>query len=361
LETTPWRAFVVAGVSYARPALGAGALLVFLLALADYAVPGTMGVTVYPVEILSDFQAERAYGRAAAMALPLLMLVVPLVLLQRTFLEAVPLTGTGDDAPRALAPLPLGWWRGPALAGVWLIPTVTTLAPLAVLVAESLPLRTYPRVAVEASDPGLLSLETAGTAALVAAALALALSVTLDACRALPPALAGLLELVGILPYALPGALIGIALIALLNRPGPLGDLYASVWVLPIAYVAQFFPFALKSVSLGVRSVEPALLEAARLDGASAWKATRAVIAPLAGGHLVVAALLVFVLASRELDATALLRPPDGDTLGFRIYDLYHYGPTRQVAALAVLASLVTTLLVLTVWRLVDRWEEKER
>jgi iron(III) transport system permease protein len=360
LETTPWRAFAVAAAPYARPTLGAAALLVFLLALADYSVPGTMGITVYPVEILSDFQAERAYGRAAAMALPLLALVVPLVLLQRRLLEATPLTGSGEDAPRPLPALPVGRWRKPLFAAAWLVPAVTTGTPLAVLVAESLPIRTYAAVGVEASDPALLSLQTAATAALAATALALAVSVTLDICRALPPAVAGLLELIGILPYALPGALIGIALIALLNRPGPLGELYASIWVLPVCYVAQFFPFALKSASPGVRRVEPALIEAARLDGASTWTATRAVIAPLARGHLVVAALLVFVLASRELDATALLRPPDGDTLGFRIYDLYHYGPSRQVAALAVLASVVTTLLVVAGWRLVDRWEAEE-
>jgi hypothetical protein len=34
------------------------------------------------------------------------------------------------------------------------------------------------------------------------------------------------------------------------------------------------------------------------------------------------------------------LRPPDGDTLGFRIHDLYHYGASRQVAALAVIAAI---------------------
>jgi iron(III) transport system permease protein len=366
LECTPGRAFVVAAAPYARPALGAAALLVFLLALADYSVPGTMGVTVYPVEILSDFQAERAYGRAAALALPLLALVTPLVLLQRHLLEAAPVTGSGEDAPPAgdrpslLPPLPLGRWRAPAFAAAWLVPAVTTLAPLAVLFAESLPLRTYATVALEASDPALLSLQTAGAAALAAAALALAVCVTLDAARALPAAAAGLVELIGIFPYAMPGALIGIALIALLNRPGPLGDLYGSLWVLPVSYVAQFFPFALKSVSAGVRRVEPALVEAARLDGASTWAVTRAVVAPLVRGHLMVAASLVFVLASRELDATALLRPPDGDTLGFHIYDLYHYGPSRQVAALAVLAAFATALLIAAVWRLVDRWRGEE-
>jgi iron(III) transport system permease protein len=360
LETSPGRAVAVAAAPYALPALGAAALLVFLLALADYAVPGTMGVTVYPVEILSDFQAERAYGHAATLALPLLALVVPLVLMQRRLMEATPVTGSGDEAPRPLPLLPLGRWRSPVLTAAWLVPAVTTLVPLGVLLRESLPLRTYGSVALEASDPAWVSLQTAGAAALIATALALVVSMTLDACRTFPRLLAGLVELIGIMPYAVPGALLGIALIALLNRPGPLGDLYASIWVLPVAYVAQFFPFALKSLSVGVRRVEPALLEAAWLDGASAWPATWRIVAPLARGYLVVAALLVFVLASRELDATALLRPPDGDTLGFRVYDLYHYGPSRQVAALAVLATVITTLLVVIGWRVVDRWEEKE-
>jgi iron(III) transport system permease protein len=360
LETSPGRAVAMAAAPHARPALGAAALLVFLLALADYAVPGTMGVTVYPVEILSDFQAERAYGHAATLTLPLLTLVVPLVLMQRRLMEATPVTGSGDEAPRPLPLLPLGRWRGPALAAAWLVPAVTTMVPLGVLLRESLPLRTYGSVALEASDPAWVSLQTAGAAALTATVLAFVLSMTLDVCRTIPRPLAGMVELIGLMPYAVPGALIGIALIALLNRPGPLGDLYASIWVLPVAYVVQFFPFALKSLSVGVRRVEPALLEAAWLDGASTWSATWRIVAPLARGYLIVAALLVFVLASRELDATALLRPPDGDTLGFRVYDLYHYGPSRQVAALAVLATATTALLVVTGWGVVDRWEEKE-
>jgi iron(III) transport system permease protein len=360
LETSPGRAVAMAAAPHARPALGAAALLVFLLALADYAVPGTMGVTVYPVEILSDFQAERAYGHAATLTLPLLTLVVPLVLMQRRLMEATPVTGSGDEAPRPLPLLPLGRCRGPVLAAAWLVPAVTTMVPLGVLLRESLPLRTYGSVALEASDPAWVSLQTAGAAALTATVLAFLLSMTLDACRTIPRPLAGVVELIGIMPYAVPGALIGIALIALLNRPGPLGDLYASIWVLPVAYVVQFFPFALKSLSVGVRRVEPALLEAAWLDGASTWSATWRIVAPLARGYLIVAALLVFVLASRELDATALLRPPDGDTLGFRVYDLYHYGPSRQVAALAVLATATTALLVVIGWGVVDRWEEKE-
>ena len=50
LETTPWRAFAAAAGPMLRAAVAAGALMVFLLALAEYAVPGTLGVAVYPVE-----------------------------------------------------------------------------------------------------------------------------------------------------------------------------------------------------------------------------------------------------------------------------------------------------------------------
>ena len=90
LETGPWRAALVAARPAMRGALPAALLLVFLLTLADYTVPATMGVTLYPVEIASSFQADRDASRSAALALPLLGIVLPLALLQRRLLDADP-------------------------------------------------------------------------------------------------------------------------------------------------------------------------------------------------------------------------------------------------------------------------------
>lgn len=359
LETTPWRAFTLAAGAHLRASLGVAALLVFLLVLADYDVPGTMGVAVYPVEILSAFQATRDYGHAAALALPLLLLILPLLLLQEKWQRAsISDAGEAHEAP----PLPLGRWRWPLVLAAWLIPLATTVAPLVRLWRDSLPAATYADALAAAAGPIRVGLQTAATAALATTVLALLVAVALAGPplgARLPPFVTRALDRFALLPYALPGALLGIAWIALLNRPGPLGELYASIWVLPLCYASQFFPFAYYPVAHAVRRLDPSLTEAARLDGASSWAIARLIVAPLARGPLIVGAALVAVLAGRELDATSLLRPPGSDTLGFLLHDLYHYGPSRQVAALGVVAALATALLIALAWALVERWAER--
>src|SRR5439155_12684 len=64
LEAPPWRALAVAARPGLGVALGAGGLLVFLLALADFGVPSTFDLAVYPVELFAQFSGD--YDGAAA-------------------------------------------------------------------------------------------------------------------------------------------------------------------------------------------------------------------------------------------------------------------------------------------------------
>ena len=267
--------------------------------------------------ILSRFQAARDEGEVAALALPLLALVLPLLALQERWLAAAP-TLEGDL--QELPPLPLGRARPLLLAALWCVPLLAAGLPLLPLLRNSLPPHTYAEVLADAAAPVRVSAIASGAAVAITVPLAFLLALCCEgAATSLSPRAARWIGRLAALPYALPGALIGVAWIALLNRPGPLGDLYGSLMVLPVCYASQFFPFAYYPIATAVRRVDASLIEAARLDGASSWQIARAVVAPLLRGPLVAAAALVGLLSLRELDATALLRPPDGDTLGFRI------------------------------------------
>jgi iron(III) transport system permease protein len=159
---------------------------------------------------------------------------------------------------------------------------------------------------------------------------------------------AGSLAVLATVPYALPGALIAVALIALLNRPGLPGMLYDSAGVLPVAYVARFFPFAFQAIAPACRRLDPALLEAAALDGASVTACLQRIVLPASRGALAIGAALVFLFSARELDATLLIRPPGADNLAISIYDLFHYGPSNQVGALCVITVALSGLALAT-------------
>jgi iron(III) transport system permease protein len=341
LEANPWRALWIAARPALGAALGAAGLLVFLLALADFGVPSTFNLAVFPVELFAQFSGDYNTGAAVRLALPLLLVALPLAVAQHRGFRELPTLAEAGACP----PLPLGRWRGLAVAYCFMLVALSACVPLGVLIAEAGPVANYLRVAQESGIAAWVSFWTAAVAAAAVAGVALPLALLAERRfgRLSAPA-AGSLSALATVGYALPGVLIAVALIGLLNRPGPLGALYDSSLVLPIAYVVRFFPFAFQAIAPACRRLSPALLEAAALDGAGPLARLRRIALPASRGAAATGAALVFLLSARELDATLLVRPPGADTLALRIYDLFHYGPSGQVGALCVIAVALSAL-----------------
>jgi iron(III) transport system permease protein len=225
--------------------------------------------------------------------------------------------------------------------------------PFGTLVAASMPLSTYPEVWSESADHFGNTLIASGGGALLAVGVALLYGWHARGRRL------GALDLAVTLPYALPASLIGIAMIQLLNRPGPPGWLYGSLGGLVWLYVALFYPFAHKTLQPAWARVDPELLDEAAIAGAGGWTRFQVVAWPAVRAYAVTGGGLVAVLSAREMDATALLRIPGGDTLAFRIQDYLHFAPGPNVSALCVLVVGLSTAVVGGVaawgWRSVER------
>lgn len=326
-----------------RSALGAGGLLVFLLVLADFGVPNTLGVFTYPVEIVNRYLLDRDAGAVARFALPLLVVVIPLVVLQRRSLDRASLGAeTTGEAPLLRSP----WGIGFALLGTGVVLLFSVVFPLVALVLHSLPLATYGAVWAEGQDHLGYTLLTAGAGAAVAVGGALLYGQPAQRRGG------GILDLLLTLPYALPASLVGIAMVQLLNRPGPLGAVYESADGLIWTYVALFYPFAHRTVQLGWKQVDPALLDEGRVLGAGPWVQLRHAAWPVLRPWAVGAGGLIALLAAREIDATTLVRAPHVDTIAFRIYDYLHFAPGPELAALCVLLVGLNfaAVLGLAVW-----------
>lgn len=328
LHLTDTRAARWTAAPVVSPAVGAGALLVFLLAFADFGVPNSLGLPTYPVEIVNRFQFDRDPGHAVRLALPLLFLVIPLVWLQVRLLRRASLVAASGGGPPRFGSRAGGWLRAGGCAAVL---AATSLLPLAVLAAHSLPLETFGAVWAESSGHFLNTLLSAGGGALLASGVALLHG--WGTRGRVPP----VLDLALTLPYAFPASLLGVAMIQILNRPGLLGELYTSMGGLIWTYGALFFPFAYKSLQPVWRRLDAELLDESRVLGAGEWVQFRKVAWPAVRPYAAVGTVLVFLLAAREMDATALLRIPGGDTLAFRIHDYLHFAPTPKVAALCLL------------------------
>ncbi|HET7770285.1 MAG TPA: ABC transporter permease subunit [Chloroflexota bacterium] len=346
----PWRTLVSVTLPLIWPAILAGALLVFVYACIDFGVVSLLRArtvtTVLYTYLLSGF------SRPASAAIALgLVATVWLTL----FLQALALRGSAERLPSRSraggAPVRLGRWRGPALVYAVLVLGAALVVPVLVLFGQAVRLGFGPLATLLTAQAAPLtrSLWVAGLGAtfvtLLGAALALAVG-------RLPwaGAAAQLLQL----GYAVPGTVLGLAIVGLLIRAVP--DLYGTPGALVLAYVVLFGAPAFQAARTAIAQVTPALEAAARGLGSPPLEVAGRVILPLAAPGLVGGWALSFALAFRELAATIIIRPPGYDTLAVRIWvHTMDVGADPRAAGIALLLLVVAALVWLGAQRLVAR------
>ncbi len=141
------------------------------------------------------------------------------------------------------------------------------------------------------------------------------------------------------MPLGIPGIIIGLGFLILLIRT----PLYSTIWILLIAYVAHFFPFALRSISAMLLSLNPELEQSARASGATWLQTMRYIVLPLLRPALTASWLMLFVIFIRELGASILLYAQGTETISVVLVVLSE----RNFGYVAALA--VTQLMLLLV------------
>lgn len=160
--------------------------------------------------------------------------------------------------------------------------------------------------------------------------------------------------------FAVPSTVVGIGLIGLWNRPDWRGAVYASPFIIVIAYLARFVPLATLLLVTSFRQVPVSQEEAAEIAGAGWLRTFFRIILPQIRQSLIAVWIIVFIFCFGELGATLLVAPPGESTLPVRIYTLIANSTPSEVAALALLQAILV-LLPLIVLSLFFRFEKGER
>ena len=164
----------------------------------------------------------------------------------------------GDDQPRRLRILVIA---------------VALVVPLAVLVREALGAQSWSAVVNGSGDAiaNSLVLATGGATAVVS------MAIWLGYARARSRGRTGqLADILFVVVFAVPSTIVGVGLIGLWNRPGPLGALYGTDVMFMLAYVARFVPVAALALAASLRAVPVSHEEAAAVAGAG-WLRTMSV------------------------------------------------------------------------------------
>jgi iron(III) transport system permease protein len=349
------------------PAVLAGFILSFLEALTLFSSPAMIGIPsrifTLTTEIWSLFEFPRRVGVAAALALPLLLVTVALLWLQARLLgRRGYITLTGKGGARRL--IRLGWVRWPMLAFCLLVLACSVVLPYFVLFAyatarswgeplgaANLTLDHF-RAVLFSNTAAQRAIRNSTVLALSAATVASALGALVAYVaerRLLPggPALRGL----AMAPMVIPGIVFAVGLFAGYTR-APL-QLYGTLWILFIAYLTKFLPYAYMNTAAAVKAVHPELEEAARIAGAGALGAFRDVTAPLIRLGALAGWFIVFIYSLRELSASILLFTNATTVIGVTILDLYEFGSWPGVSALGCMLLVVNLAVIGVGYRLV--------
>jgi iron(III) transport system permease protein len=327
----------------AAPSIAAAALVIFVLAVSEFGVPGLLRVRVYTTEVFTAFAALYDFSRAIVLAVPLLILsaavgAVAARLLGDRIVSARRLTGSHP-------PLFDRWRRGAQLA-VALVFVVAVALPIVVLVREALNARSVTASLTGSGEAIANSLILSAIGASVVAAVAACLGYARARAR---ERVANFADMLFVVLFAVPSTIVGVGLIGLWNRPGVFGTIYGTDTMFILAYLARFVPVAALIFAAAVRYVPISQEEAAATVGAGWLRAMWRIMLPQLRLGLAAAWIVVFVLSFGELGASVLIAPPGESTLPIRIYTIIANTPPAQIAVLALLQATVvfTPLAVL--------------
>ncbi|ARZ69957.1 ABC transporter permease [Streptomyces albireticuli] len=190
------------------------------------------------------------------------------------------------------------------------------------------------------------ALVTSLLTAVMASALALALGTWAAlSAHALRGRARRVMDVLFMLPVAVPSVVVGLSLLVAFSRPPVL--LNGTPAIVVLAHTVLVTAFAHQSVTAAAARLDPAYEQAAASLGASPAHVLWRVRLPLLLPSLSAAAGLCFALSMGELSATMMLYPPDWLPLPVKVFAATDRGALFSGAALAVVL-MATTLLVLS-------------
>jgi iron(III) transport system permease protein len=143
------------------------------------------------------------------------------------------------------------------------------------------------------------------------------------------------------MPWAVPGILLGIALLWIVLAVPGLKLLYGTMAVLVLALLIQNMPFATQILRSAVGQVSVELEEAARMSGGSWLTTYRRVLMPLIAPTLISVFVLTFVTSIRDISSTVLLSSANSQPLAVLMLAFATSGNVTAASAVGVILSLL--------------------
>ena len=356
LGLTDKQSFFKVALPLARPAIAVSASLVLMETLADFATVQYFSVNTLTTAIYDTWLGYGDLGAANALASILMLLVLFVVLAEQRSRAGLRHQSARPNSKRELIQLS---FSQQLIASIfcWALVILGFLLPITLLIIMAVQYSDVAQLSALLST-GINSLKVSVFAATIAVVIALSLGLYQrlhnDKYRQVPQLISGF-------GYAIPGTVLAMAMLSTL---GPLDHwindaaefigfgapgliLSGSLFAIVFALVVRFSAIANGTITSGIKQIPRSLDYAPATLGVNLRGSLTKVHLPILTPAILVAWLLVFVEAMKELPAVLLLRPFNFETLSSQIYQLISDEMLEQGALGAILIVLFGLLPIL--------------
>ena len=354
---TGLKRFITVVLPLCMPTILAAALMVFMRSLADFgtAMMIGQGYMTFPLVIYNEFVGEvgvnKNFASAVSVIAILITLIVFLVQSWATRKTTFSMSAMHHIEPKKAGPLGSFF----IYLYIYLVLIIATVPNLYLIYLSfrktsksgnafkpGFSLDSYKYVFNNMGDSIWNTLRICGTALVLIIALAILIAY-LVVRR--PNAINRTIDTMSMVPYIIPGAVIGIALIMSFNNPK--FPLVGTAWIMIIAMVIRRVPYTIRSSVAILGQIPMSIDEASESLGASKFKTLIKVTIPMMLNGIFSGAIMSWVTLITELSSSVLLYSYRTMTLNIAVYVMVAKGSDGRACAMSTILTVFTVISLL--------------
>lgn len=351
---TGFKRFMTVVVPLCMPSILAAALMVFMRSLADFGTPLLIGegYRTFPVEIYKQYVGETGVNHNFAAAISVIAILITLVV----FLVQKYLSNHMSFSMSALHPIER---KRPSLLLSIVIHVYAyglvalSLMPQLYLVYLSFrntsktgnmfkpgfSLISYRQVFETMGDAVWNTIKICGGSLVIIVVMAVLISYLVVRRRNV---INNLIDTLSMVPYIIPGSVVGIALVMAFNG-GPI-SLTGTAAIMVVAMCIRRIPYTIRSSVAVLGQIPISVEEAAISLGASKTKTLVGITVPMMVSGIISGAIMSWVTLITELSSSIILYSSRTITLNLGVYIMVSRGLDGKACAMSTILTLFTIL-----------------
>jgi len=349
--------FFVVVLPLCMPSILAASMMVFMRALADFGTPLMIGegYMTFPVIIYNQYIGEVGTNENFASAISVIAIIITLLffLVQRYLSHRHSFSINAMHSIERKKARPVGSFfihlYAYGVVAISLLPQVyliylsfRTTSSAGIVFLEGYSLKSYQQVFSNMSGAIWNTLRICGMALIIIVVMAILISYLVVRRRNMANAV---IDSLSMIPYIIPGAVVGISLITSFNHPYM--PLVGTATIMVIAMVIRRIPYTIRSSVAILSQIPLSIDEAAESLGAGKIKILAKITVPMMLNGIFAGAIMSWVTLITELSSSILLYSFRTQTLNVAIYSMVAKGADGRACALSTILMIFTVISLL--------------